>query len=123
LPSVRASIEIEARQFRLAKISFGIDPDAPKRLTKQEARDKIAKLRTVTVKRGASPNEEATATEAIRRLEAEYFPIERLERAWREVLKVAPFCNVLGILVIEDEQLFQKRLRKLIEEANKLIKK
>jgi hypothetical protein len=114
--------EIEARRFRLSEIALGIDPDAPKRLTKAEAKEKIVKLRRVTVKRGASPNEEAAATEGIRRLEAEYFPTERLEKAWREVLKVAPFCNSLGILVIEDEQLFQKRLRKLIDEAQKLIK-
>jgi hypothetical protein len=112
---------IRARQHRLLMLAFGLDPDAPRRPTKAEARERIAKLRRMTVKRGASPSEEATAVEMIRRLETEYFPMESLQKAWREVLKVAPYCTH-DTLVIGDEQSFQKCLRKLIEEANNLQK-
>jgi hypothetical protein len=112
---------IQAERLRLSMLSLGIDPDRDRsrdRLTRKEARAKIDKLRAVTVKNGAAPAEEQKATEAIRQLETEYFPRERLEKAWRAFEKV----SVSDSGVIEDERLFQKRLRKLIEEANELLK-
>jgi hypothetical protein len=110
--------QLNAEQWRYVKLHYGIDPDLPReRLTRQEARAKIAKLRAVTVKNGAAVAEEQKAADVIRQLEAEYFPKERLEKAWREFDKV--FVSDTG--EINDEPLFQKRLRKLIEEANNLL--
>jgi hypothetical protein len=107
--------EIHHLDFRDLKIHFGIDPDKPAPLTRREAREKIDKLRRVTVKRGASEGEAQNAEDAIRRLEAEHFPHDRLRKTWREVSKIIDAGDA------RNKPLFQARLRKLIAEANELL--